>query len=242
MRPQCKYVHLLEGKIIQKIRNLFLKCLFFFYLDFVEVKNGYVSICKEAILGNCSTNECKFIIFVLKNFNGKFFHLIITKHGVRTLMPRLQPPLLQQIIHISHLFFSFHLSFSFTMLYILTNKYTRTSFFFFFYVHTYTHWSFFVIHTHTKNMYLFFLSLCLWFLYIFFFLLICSFVRCFQFVMKSFTVYVHIDISLCVWREKQAIYNQQLIHFFFFYMFIYHYPFFLLLLETHKNNLFFLFH
>jgi hypothetical protein len=31
-----------------------------FVLDFVEVKNGYVSICKEAILGNCSTNECKF--------------------------------------------------------------------------------------------------------------------------------------------------------------------------------------
>jgi hypothetical protein len=83
MRPQCKYVHLLK--------------------DFVEVKNGYVAICKEAILGNCSTNECKFIIFVLKNFNGKFFLLIITKLGVRTLMPLLQPPLLQQIMLLPNL-------------------------------------------------------------------------------------------------------------------------------------------
>ncbi|CAM4946941.1 unnamed protein product [Rotaria socialis] len=40
MRPQCKYVHLLE--------------------DFVEEKNGYISVCKEAILGNCSKNKCKF--------------------------------------------------------------------------------------------------------------------------------------------------------------------------------------
>ncbi len=71
-------------------------------LDFVEVKNGYVSICKEAILGNCSINECKFIIFVLKNFNGKSFLLIITKLGTRTLIP---PPLIQKIIHINWLFF-----------------------------------------------------------------------------------------------------------------------------------------
>jgi len=143
MRPQCKYVHLLEGKIIQKKRNLFLKCLFFFYLDFVEVKNGYVSICKEAILGNCSTNECKFIIFVLKNFNGKFFHLIIIKLGVRTLMPLLQPPLLQQIIHISHRFF-----FSFLFLsYIFLQ--TSTSFFSSFstYIHKHISLSSSFIHT-----------------------------------------------------------------------------------------------
>jgi hypothetical protein len=55
-------------------------------LDFVEVNNGYVSICKEAILGNCSKNECKFIISVPKNFNGKFFITIIIKVGVRTLI------------------------------------------------------------------------------------------------------------------------------------------------------------
>jgi hypothetical protein len=109
MRPQCKYVHLLE--------------------DFVEVKNGYVAIRKEAILGNCSTNECKFIIFVLKNFNGKYFLLIIPKLGVRTLMPLLQPPLLQQIIHINHLF-SFHLSYSFS-LYSYKQERTYVSFLFF---------------------------------------------------------------------------------------------------------------
>ncbi|CAF1288697.1 unnamed protein product [Rotaria magnacalcarata] len=64
-RPQCKYVHLAE--------------------DFVEVTNGYVCICKQAIMGNCSKKECKFIIYVLKNFNGKFFISIIIKVGVRTL-------------------------------------------------------------------------------------------------------------------------------------------------------------
>jgi hypothetical protein len=121
--------------------------IFFYDLDFVEVKNGYVSICKEAILGNCSTNECKFIIFVLKNFNGKSFHLIITKLGVQTLIPLLQPPLLQQIIHINHLFFSFHLSFSFSIKFLQTSTYVRL-FFFFFYIHKQTRLSFFVIHTH----------------------------------------------------------------------------------------------
>jgi len=43
------------------------------------VINGYVSICHEAISGNCSKKNCKFIISVLKNFNGNFFFIIITK-------------------------------------------------------------------------------------------------------------------------------------------------------------------
>ena len=47
--------------------------------DFVEVINGYVSICHESINGNCSKKNCKFIISVLKNFNGNFFFIIITK-------------------------------------------------------------------------------------------------------------------------------------------------------------------
>ncbi len=130
----------------------------------MEVKNGYVSICKEAILGNCSTNECKFIIFVLKNFNGKFFHLIIIKLGVRTLMPLLQPPLLQQIIHISHRFF-----FSFLFLsYIFLQ--TSTSFFFLLFLRTYINTLVFLRHsyTHKKNMYLFLFSFFMFMISIYF--------------------------------------------------------------------------
>ncbi len=116
----------------------------FLYLDYVEVNNGYVSICKEAILGNCSKNECKFIIYVLKNFNGKFSISIIIKVGVRTLIILLQ----QQLAHISHLFFSFHLSFSLSK--PTYNKYVSR----FVFLHTYinTHiWSFFFTHTTHKT-------------------------------------------------------------------------------------------
>jgi hypothetical protein len=81
----------------------------FFYSDFVEVNNGYVSICKEAILGNCSKSECKFTIYVPKNFNGKYFTSIIIKAGVRTLPVLSQ----QQLAHISHF-----LLFIFLFLYI----------------------------------------------------------------------------------------------------------------------------
>jgi hypothetical protein len=65
------------------IENLIIKSIFL-NLDFVEVNNGYVFICKEAILGNCSKNECKFIISVRKNSNGKSFISIIIKAAVRT--------------------------------------------------------------------------------------------------------------------------------------------------------------
>jgi hypothetical protein len=112
----------------------------FLYSDFVEVNNGYVSICKEAILGNCSKNECKFIIYVPKNFNGKFFISIIIKVGVRTLIVLLQ----QQLAHISHLFFLF------ISLFLYLNTFlqqVRKSFSFSTYINTHI-WSFFFTHIH----------------------------------------------------------------------------------------------
>jgi hypothetical protein len=130
----------LKVKIFLKQRFC-LRRVVFYDLDFVEVNNCYVSICKEAILGNCSTNECKFIIFVLKNFNGKSFHLIITNIGVQILITLLQ----QIIIDTSHLFFSFHISVSFS---ISSYKQVRISFFLCLYryintlvflLHSYTH-------------------------------------------------------------------------------------------------------
>ena len=95
-------------------------------LDFVEVTNGYVSICKEAILGNCLINECKFIIFVLKNFNGKFSLLITIKLGIRTSILLSQIPFPEKILHIN----PFSLSLS-----ILTKKsYVHCSLFVFSFV------------------------------------------------------------------------------------------------------------
>ena len=100
LRPQCKYVHLSEGNPHSPISNSFISLSM--DLDFVEVKNGYVSICKEAILGNCSNNECKFIIFVLKNFNGKFFLLLTIKLGIQTsILFR------EKLLHINHFLFFF---------------------------------------------------------------------------------------------------------------------------------------
>jgi hypothetical protein len=32
-----------------------------FFLDIVQVNYGYVFICKEAILGNCSKHDCIFM-------------------------------------------------------------------------------------------------------------------------------------------------------------------------------------
>ncbi len=113
----------------------------FYDLDFVEVNNCYVSICKEAILGNCSTNECKFIIFVLKNFNGKFFHLIITKIGVQILLTFLQ----QIIIDTSHLFFFISYFRFFLYIFLQTSTYT----FFFLCLYRYINTFVFLLHSYT---------------------------------------------------------------------------------------------
>jgi hypothetical protein len=162
----------------------------------VEVKNGYVSICKEAILGNCSTNECKSIIFVLKNFNGKSFLLIITKLGIRTLMPLLQPLLLQKIIHINHRFFS-----SSFYIFLQIRTYVRLCPLFLI-IHKHTCLSF-IIRTHIlkKNMYLYLLSLCF---YVYDLKIFLFFVDMFVFVMKSFTVSTH-KIFSYVYEEKSAV-------------------------------------
>jgi hypothetical protein len=150
-------------------------------------------------LGNCSTNECKFIIFVLKNFNGKFFHLIITKLGVRTLMPLLQPPLLQQIIHISHRFFFF----SFSKLYILTNEYV----FFFFCLRTYINTLVFLRHSYTykKTCIFFFFSFFMFMISIYFFFL-CWYDRLSAVSSLWWKVlqYVYTEIYHCVSEERKT--------------------------------------
>jgi ADP-dependent phosphofructokinase/glucokinase len=42
------------------------------HLDFVEVNHGCMSICKQAIVGDCFKHECKFIIYVMNNVNSTF--------------------------------------------------------------------------------------------------------------------------------------------------------------------------
>jgi cellulose synthase/poly-beta-1,6-N-acetylglucosamine synthase-like glycosyltransferase len=125
-----------------------------------------VSICKEAILGNCSKNECKFIIYAPKNFNGKFFISIIIKVGVRTLPALFQQ---QQRAHISHFFSSFLFLFTIPS----HNKYVRL-FFFFFYIHTFVFLHYTYLH---KTTCIFFsLLLFLMFMISIFLLFVCVFV------------------------------------------------------------------
>lgn len=136
MRPQCKYVHLSEGKK-DDWKRIF--AFFSIVLDFVEVKNGYVSICKEAILGNCLSNECKFIIFVLKNFNGKFFLLITIKLGIRTSILPLQIPFLEKLLHINPFSFSLFLQKTLNRTYIVLFFFFFSFVFLVLFIRTHTH-------------------------------------------------------------------------------------------------------
>jgi hypothetical protein len=153
-------------------------------LDFVEGNSGFVSICKEAILGSCSTNECKFIIYVSKNFNSKFFIIIITKIGVQTSVP-----LLQQIAHISRCFLFF-------FIYIfLTNKYVRPFYFLFYTKHNGLSSSFLHPSKHVSFFFLYMFMISI-------FCFICSFVRCNE---KSSTVHTHRYINMCMKRETSDL-------------------------------------